>query len=48
MRSEKHDIAIVVFDDAGIVNGSDRIGHILACQDGVIFKAGDDWIVGFS
>jgi hypothetical protein len=40
MRPEEHEVAIVVFDDAGIVNGSYRIGHILACQDGVIFKAG--------
>jgi hypothetical protein len=35
MRPEKHNVAAVVFDDACIVNGSNRIRHILFCQYGL-------------
>ena len=35
MGSEKHDIAVIVFNNPGIVDRGYRIGHIIPGKDGV-------------
>ena len=34
--SEKHDVAVIVLNDAGIMDCCDRIGYIVLCEDGIL------------